>query len=80
MLDGGGWREKLFFLFHRKRIIAGARSKAEAARARLILDEERAAKAGDKLRKYREVRPELDHKYHFWENYFVGKLGYSKLK
>ncbi|KYH33246.1 hypothetical protein [Neomoorella mulderi] len=70
----------MFFLFHRKRIIAAARSKAEAARARLTLDEEMAAKAGDKLRKYREVQPELDRKYDFWESYFVGKLGYSKLK
>jgi hypothetical protein len=78
MLDGGGWWEKLFFLFHRKRIIAAVRSKAEAARARLTLDEEMAAKAGDKLRKYKEVQQELKRKYDFWEGYFVGKLGYRK--
>ncbi|AOQ23166.1 hypothetical protein MTAT_16960 [Moorella thermoacetica] len=78
MLDGGGWCEKLFFLFHRKQIMAGARSKAEAARARLTLDEEMAAKAGDKLRKYKEVQQELKRKYDFWEGYFVGKLGYRK--
>jgi len=83
MVQGTGLRrlrQRLTLLLHGRWVKVAACCKAEVARVCLERAEERVRCTEKRLHEYDNRRAELDERYVFWDNYFVGTLGYKKVE